>query len=69
MSDIYQQINELRIQNTELSERLTEQNILFDQILVETHLLTDEEILNQYIAINAYLKMIIIQNSIEEICG
>ena len=68
MSDIYQQINELRIQNTELSERLTEQNILFDQILVETHLLTDEEILNQYIAINAYLKMIIIQNSIKEIC-
>ena len=68
-SNIYKQINDLRTQNEELTGTLTDQNILFDKILVETHLLTDEEILKQYIAINAYLKMIVIQNAVNEIVG
>ena len=67
MCDIEQQIHDLRVQNENLTWKLNDQNILFDQILVETHLLTAEEILRQYIAVNAYLKMIVIQNSITEL--
>lgn len=67
MCDIYTQISQLKQQNEEIVRTLNEQNILFDNILVEPNLLSSDEILHQITAINAYLKWVVIQNSINDI--
>jgi L-arabinose isomerase len=67
MCDIYTQISQLKQQNEEIVRTLNEQNILFDNILVEPNLLSSDEILRQITAINAYLKWVVIQNSINDI--
>jgi hypothetical protein len=61
------QISQLKTQNEELMRTLNEQNILFDNIAVEPNLLSSDELLRQYTAVNAYLKWVVIKNSINDI--
>lgn len=61
------QISQLKTQNEELMRTLNEQNILFDNIAVEPNLLSSDELLRQYTAVNAYLKGVVIKNSINDI--
>jgi hypothetical protein len=61
------QISQLKTQNEELIHTLNEQNILFDNIAVEPNLLSSDELLRQYTAVNAYLKWVVIKNSINDI--
>jgi hypothetical protein len=66
-----QQIAEITEENNFIIQYLVQQNIIFDQIVVEPHFLTPEELLKQSMTLNTYLKhiyrkQIVIQNSMRE---
>ena len=70
-NNMEQQIAEITEENNFIIQYLVQQNIIFDQIVVEPHLLTPEELLKQSMTLNTYLKQIyrkqiVIQNSMRE---
>jgi len=63
---ITQQIADIKSQNDSLMKLLIDNHIIFDKFNIEPNLLTQDELLTQYISLNAYLKWIVIKNSLDE---
>lgn len=64
--NITQQIADIKSQNDSLMKLLIDNHIIFDRFNIEPNLLTQDELLTQYISLNAYLKWIVIKNSLDE---